>query len=113
MEAVDAERESIKFKQVEYMADRIGQEFDAYVSGVAEFGIFVEEKETRAEGLLHISKMEDDFYTLDRENYRLIGGNTGKSYSLGDEVRVTLADADVESRQLHFDFAHDDPTHDS
>jgi acyl-CoA hydrolase len=102
MEAVEAERESIKYKQVEYMAEHVGETFDAYVSGVTEFGLFVEEAETKAEGLIHISNVGNDYFTLDKENYRLVGERTDTEYSLGDKVRVKLKNADLDNRQLDF-----------
>ncbi|MDZ4284279.1 MAG: RNB domain-containing ribonuclease, partial [Patescibacteria group bacterium] len=100
--AVNAERDSIKFKQVEYMRERIGQEFDGVVTGTSEWGIYVEEKNTRAEGMVRFSSIKSDSFTHDSKNYRVKGERTGKSYQLGDAVRVKLAAANLQDRQLDF-----------
>ena len=101
-EAVEAERESVKYKQVEYMLDKIGQEFDAVVSGVTDWGMYVEEAHSKAEGLVHVRSIGKEFFTFERGRYRLVGERTKKTYSLGDKVRVRLAAADLESRTLDF-----------
>lgn len=103
--AAEAERASIKYKQVEYMETRVGQEFTATVSGVSEWGMFVEEVETKAEGMLKLRDMDDDFYELDEKQYAIVGQKTGKKYSLGDRVRVKLVNADPENKKLDFTFA--------
>ncbi len=105
MEAADAERTSIKYKQVEYMQDRVGQEFDAIVSGVSEWGIYVEEVNTKAEGMVKLRDMKDDFYELNEKLYAIVGKSTGKKYSLGDKVHVKLTAADPENKKLDFIFA--------
>ena len=74
--AAEAERGSIKYKQVEYMLDKVGQEFEGVISGVTEWGIYVEERETKAEGLIHVKNLTGDFYTIDPKNYALIGEKT-------------------------------------
>lgn len=103
--AAEAERTSIKYKQVEYMQDRVGEEFDALVSGVSEWGIYVEETNTKAEGMVKLRDMKDDFYELHEKSYAIVGQNTGKKYSLGDKVRVKLVAADPENKRLDFTFA--------
>ncbi len=104
MEAAEAERASIKYKQVEYMSEKIGQEFDAIVSGVSEWGIYVEEVNTKAEGMVKLRDMKDDFYQLNEKLYAIVGKNTGKKYSLGDKIRVKLVNADPERKTLDFTF---------
>lgn len=102
LEAVTAERDSIKYKQVEYLAQKIGETFDGVVTGVAEWGIYVEEKQSRAEGMVKLAAIKGDYYTHDPKNYRVKGDRTGTTYSLGDEVRIKLVGADVRERQLDF-----------
>lgn len=100
--ATDAERASIKWKQVQYMQTKEGQEFSATITGVTEWGIYVEEKETKSEGLIRMRDLSDDFYVLDQKNYCLTGKNKKKKYSLGDEIKVKLIRANVAERQLDF-----------
>lgn len=101
--AAEAERGSIKYKQVEYMLDKVGQEFDGVISGVTEWGIYVEEKKTKAEGLIHVKNLTGDFYAIDAKNYALIGGRTKKRYRLGDPIRFRLKTADLDKRMLDFE----------
>jgi ribonuclease R len=102
--AADAERASIKYKQIEYMQSRVGQTFDGIISGVSEWGIYVEEAETRAEGMVKLRDLTDDFYELDAKKYTVIGQAKGKKYTLGDKVRVKLVSADLEKRTLDWNF---------
>jgi ribonuclease R len=104
LEAAEAERASIKYKQVEYMQGRVGEEFDAKVSGVSEWGIYVEEVNTKAEGMVRLRDMTDDYYELNEKLYAVVGKNTGKKYSLGDSVRVKLVDCNPEKKTLDFQF---------
>lgn len=104
LEAAEAERASIKYKQVEYMSEHIGEEFNATVSGVSEWGIYVEEVNTRAEGMVKLREMKDDFYELDEKQYAIVGKEKGQKYSLGDKVRVKLVAADEERKTLDFTF---------
>lgn len=104
VEAAEAERASVKYKQVEYMVSRVGQEFDATVSGVSEWGVYVEEVETKAEGMVRLKDMTDDFYELNEKLYAIVGQKTGKKYALGDKVRVKLTNADLERKVLDFAF---------
>jgi len=102
-EAVEAERESIKYKQVEYMLPRIGQQFDAIISGVTDWGLYVEEKETACEGLVRVRTIGDDFYNYSAKEYALVGQRNKKKYALGDTVRVKLVAADQAARTLDFE----------
>ena len=102
LEAAEAERASIKYKQVEYMQEHIGEEFDAIISGVSEWGIYVEEINTKAEGMVKLRDMKDDFYELNEKLYAIVGKNTGKKYSLGDKIRVKLVASDPERKTLDF-----------
>lgn len=100
--AVEAERDSIKMKQVEYMAEHIGETFDAVISGVSDRGLFVELKESRAEGMIRVRDIGDDYFVYDEKRYRLIGEKTKTQYALGDPIRVTLMDARIPERELDF-----------
>lgn len=101
--AADAERTSIKLKQVEYMAERIGEEFTGVISGVAKWGIYVQEENSHADGLVHISQLGDDYFSLDEKKYRIIGERTKKVFSLGDKVKVRVKDVDMKKRQINYE----------
>ncbi len=103
--AVSAERDSIKYKLVEYMVPKVGQEFDAIISGVTDWGLYVEDKESSAEGLVRVRTIGNDFYNYSPKEYALVGQKTKKKYALGDRVRVKLVAADLASRQLDFKLA--------
>ncbi len=100
--AAEAERASIKMKQVEYMAKRIGQVFDGSISGVTEWGIYVEEINTKCEGMIRLKDITGDFFNLDQKNYRIIGDKTKKTYSLGDKVKFKVLRADIERKTLDY-----------
>ena len=100
--AVEAERESIKLKQVEYINQHLGEEFMGIVSGVTAFGIFVELEETFIEGMIHIRDMTDDFYIYDEATFAMIGRDTDKVIRLGDEVKVSVESVDLEKRSVQF-----------
>ncbi len=102
--AAQAERDSIKYKQVEYMLGNVGKTFDGKIIGVTKWGVYVEEINSRAEGLVHIKNMEDDFYILDEKNYRLVGEKTKKQYRIGDKLKIQLINADLEKRMLDWKF---------
>ena len=104
LEAAQAERASIKYKQVEYMQEHIGEEFDAIVSGVSEWGIYVEEVNTKAEGMVKLRDMKDDFYELNEKLYALVGKNTSTKYSIGDKIRFKLSASYPERRTLDCQF---------
>jgi len=105
VEAVEAERDSTKFKQVEYMSAHVGDIFDGVISGVSDSGMFVAEKVTRAEGMIRLSTIGDDYYDLDRKHYTLVGRSTKKKYRLGDVVKIKLLAVNIESRQLDWTLA--------
>ena len=100
--ASNAERASIKYKQVEFMADRLGQVFDGVISGVTEWGIYVELIENKCEGMVPIRDLDDDYYTFDEKNYCLVGRRYHKKYQLGDEITVKVAKANLDKKQLDF-----------
>ncbi|MBN1951110.1 MAG: ribonuclease R [Bacteroidales bacterium] len=106
--AVDAERASIKYKQVEFMQDKTGKVFDGIISGVTEFGLFVEIIENKCEGLVATRDMQDDFYEYDEDNYCLNGRHTGKTYQLGDPVKIEVLRANLSRKQLDFALASGD-----
>jgi ribonuclease R len=98
--ADDAERELVQWKKVRFMADKIGDEFTGFITGVAPFGIFVELVEHFVEGLVHVSSMADDYYRYLEQTHTLRGENTGKAYGLGDQVAVQVIRVDMERRQI-------------
>lgn len=100
--ASNAERSSIKYKQVEYMADRLGEEYEGVISGVTEWGLYVELDENKCEGLVPIRDLADDFYDLDEKNYSLVGRRHHNRYRLGDKIKVKVARADLDKKQLDF-----------
>ena len=103
--ATKAERDSIKYKQVEFMSDKIGQVFEGVISGVVEWGLYVEIKANKCEGLIPIRELDDDFYELDEKNYRLIGRRTKREYRLGQTINVNVVRANLERKQLDFTLA--------
>lgn len=100
--AADAERASVKYKQVEYMSDKTGKEFEGIISGVTEWGIYVELIENQCEGMIHIRELADDFYEYDEDNYCIKGRSTGRVYTLGDKVTVEVVKADLQKKQLDY-----------
>lgn len=105
--AAGAERASIKYKQVEYMNDHLDEEYDGVISGVTEWGVYVEINENKCEGLVPVRDLPDDFYDLDEKNYCLVGRRRNQRYRLGDEIKVRVARANLDRKQL--DFAIVDP----
>lgn len=103
LEAVRAERDSIKFKQVEFMAPHVGETFDGIITGVTNWGIYVEEKNSKSEGMVKLSSIKSDYFEHLPSAYAVKGQRTGVSYRLGDEVKVKLVRADLEERQLDFE----------
>jgi len=103
--ATEAERESVKLKQVEYIRQHVGEQFEGVISGVTKFGVFVELSEILVEGMVHVRDLDDDYYEYDERTYRLIGRYTGKVYKLGDPVEVIVAAANIEKREVDFVFA--------
>jgi len=102
--ATEAERNSVKYKQAEYLSDKIGQEFDGLISGVSKWGIWVALDETKSEGMVSIKSLAGDFYYYDEENYRYVGQHTGKVYRLGDKVRIRVKDVNLAKKQMDFAF---------
>jgi ribonuclease R len=100
--AVEAERASVKYKQVEFMQDKVGKVFEGIISGITEFGIFVEIIENKCEGMVSIRDMLDDFYEYDEDNYCLNGRHTKKTYQLGDPVKIEVLRANLPKKQLDF-----------
>lgn len=100
--AASAERASIKYKQVEFMADKKGQVFSGVISGVTEWGIYVEITSNKCEGMIPIRELDDDFYTYDEKNYCVTGKRTHKVYRLGDEVNIKVENANLDKKQLDF-----------
>ena len=98
--ADDAERELLQWKKVRFMADKVGDEYEGYITGVAPFGLFIELIEHFVEGLVHISSMADDYYRYVEQQHALLGENTKKVYRLGDKVRVQVVRVDMERRQV-------------
>ncbi len=103
--ASNAERASIKYKQVEFMSDKLGQTFDGVISGVTEWGIYVELIENKCEGMIPIRDLDDDYYTFDDKNYCLVGRRYHKRYQLGDAISVQVAKANLDKKQLDFTLA--------
>jgi ribonuclease R len=99
--AANAERASIKYKQVEFMQDYIGKIYPGVISGVTDWGIFVE-LENKIEGMIPIRELDDDFYIFDEKNYSLVGRHSHKIYQLGDELKVKIWRTNLEKKQLDF-----------
>ncbi len=102
--AADAERASIKYKMVEFMADKIGEEFDGHISGMSEWGIFVELEDSIVEGMMLMRDIPGDYYQFDEERYEVFGHATGKVFTIGDKVRIRVKSADLRRRLLDFEF---------
>jgi len=100
--AENAERDSIKYKQVEFMSDKVGKVYDGVISGVTDWGLYVEINENKCEGMIPIRELDDDFYELDEKNYRLIGRHTKREYRLGQQISIRVARANLERKQLDF-----------
>ena len=107
--AVEAERAVDDLKMTEYMADHVGEAFQGVISGVTEFGLFVELPCT-VEGLVHITNLDDDFYVYDEKQYALIGRRRRKVYRLGDPARVRVVKADVDTRKIDFELLAEQPS---
>ncbi|MBP6911891.1 MAG: ribonuclease R [Candidatus Pacebacteria bacterium] len=103
-EAQEAERQSIKYKQVEYMAERIGKIFDGVVTGVSEWGIYVAETVSRSEGLIRMRDIGDDYFELDEKRMRIIGKRSKKIYTLGTKVRIKVVSTDIRKRTIDYVF---------
>ena len=100
--AQNAERDSIKYKMVEFMADKIGEEYDAHISGITSYGIYAEIDDNHCEGMIPMRDLDDDYYDFDERNFCLVGRRRHNRYQLGDAVRIKVASANVERKQLDF-----------
>jgi ribonuclease R len=103
--ATEAERESIKYKQAEYMADHIGEVYEGVISGVSGWGVYVVVNETLSEGMVHISKLGDDYYKLDEKKYSIVGERSGQKFSLGDTIKVKIEKIDLEKHNIDMSLA--------
>ena len=102
-QATQAERDSIKYKQAEYLADKVGQVFDATVSGISKWGIYAELKDSKCEGMIPMRCFDDDFYYIDEENYTLVGLHHGRSLRFGDPIKIRVVAVDLIKKQMDFD----------
>src|SRR5476651_325132 len=100
--AADAERASVKYKQAEYLKDQVGSVYSGVISGVTEWGMYVEIIENKCEGMIRLRDISDDFYTLDEKNYAIIGQRKKKVYQLGDEVQIRVKNVDLTKKQIDF-----------
>ncbi len=100
--AVEAERASVKYKQAEFLQDKIGQPFNGLISGVSKYGIYVELEGSKCEGMISLKLMNDDFYYLDEDNYRVIGQHHGREFKLGDPVRIRVKRVDLQKKLIDF-----------
>ena len=105
--AADAERASIKYKQAEFLENNIGEVYSEIISGVTEWGMYVEIIENKCEGMIRLRDISDDFYVLDEKNYCIIGQRKKKKYQLGDEVRILVKKVDLSKRQIDFSLVRD------
>ena len=105
--AADAERASVKYKLVEFMMDKIGQEFDGTVSGITEWGMYVEISENKIEGMVPLRGIRSDFFEFDEKRYRLVGKRTHKVFLLGDPVRIRVKDANLEQKLLDYELVEE------
>jgi len=106
--AVEAERTSIKYKQVEFMSDKVGQCFDGIISGVTEWGVYVELDGNKCEGMIHIRELDDDIYTLDEDNHCIRGKRLGRKLQLGEPIKIEVKRANLMKKQLDFRLAADE-----
>ncbi len=100
--AAEAERASVKYKQAEYLQDKIGQSFNGLISGVSKWGIYVELEGNKCEGMISMRNLDDDFYYLDDESYRVVGQYSGKEFRLGDPIRIRVQSVDLQRKQMDF-----------
>jgi ribonuclease R len=100
--AADAERASVKYKQAEYLQDHVGHQYTGIISGLTEWGMYVEIVENKCEGMIRLRDINDDFYVLDEKNYCIIGQRKKKKYQLGDEVLILVKKVDLSKRQIDF-----------
>ncbi len=102
-EAADAERASIKYKQVEYMSSRIGEKYEGIITGVTEWGLYIEDKKTKCEGMVRMRDLKDDFYTFDKEGMSIKGKKTHKKYTFGDTIKFVVKNADMNKKTIDYE----------
>ena len=105
--AADAERASVKYKQAEFLQNNVGMEYNGIISGLTEWGMYVEIIENKCEGMIRLRDLNDDFYVLDEKNYCIIGQRRKKKYQLGDEVKILVKKVDLAKRQIDFSLVRD------
>lgn len=106
--SVEAERASIKYKQVEFMQDKVGQVFDGVISGLTDWGIYVEIVENKCEGMISLQSLVDDFYEFDEDDYKIIGRHSGRAFEIGESLRIEVTNANLSRRQLDFRIAEEE-----
>jgi ribonuclease R len=100
VQAAEAERASIKYKQCEYFAARIDTVIEGTISGVTEWGIYIEDAETKAEGMVHVKDIPNDYYFFEQKNYRMVGKTHGKIYRLGDKLKARVSAVDLKKKLI-------------
>ena len=108
--AADAERTSVKYKQAEFLADKLGQVFPALISGVSKWGIYAEIEGNKCEGMIPIGSLKDDYYMLDEDNYQVIGRRHGRTYKLGYPVNIRVKRVDMLKKQIDFELVEEEPS---
>ena len=103
IKSAEAEREGRKYKQIEFMQNKVGQIFEGSITGVTEWGIYAEDTETKAEGMIKLSSLGDDFYVLDAKNYKIVGEKTKNTYTLGQKVKIKLVSADLDKKTMDYE----------
>jgi exoribonuclease R len=105
--AVDAERASIMFMQVKFLQDKVGEVFGGVISGVSEWGMFVELEDNKCEGMIRLRSLTNDYFNFDPDNYAIEGKRTGKIYRIGDQLTIRVKKADLVKKQLDFELVND------
>ena len=103
MGAADAERSSIKYKLVEFMQDKVGYEFEGHISGLTDWGMYVEIEPTKIEGMVALRDIKSDFYEFDEERYRIVARSSKMVYNLGDPVKIRVKKANLEQKRLDYE----------
>jgi ribonuclease R len=106
IKASEAEREGRKYKQIEFMLDKVGKTFDGLITGVTEWGIYAEDSETKAEGMIKLSSLSDDYYVLDPKRYAIVGEKNKKVYSLGQKIKIKLINADLDRKTMDYELVN-------
>jgi ribonuclease R len=103
--ADEATRSALSWLKCEYMSDKLGEEFDAMVTGVVDFGLFAQIKGLQVDGLIHVSGLGADYFSRDRSGYRMVGARSGRTFRLGDHLRVRLVNVVIDERKIDFELA--------